>query len=45
MYPFKEVKVMEKYIQPELEVIKFSAEDVITTSGGNKIDEGGDGEF
>lgn len=34
---------MEKYIQPELEVIKFSAEDVITTSNGDN-GEAGEGE-
>ena len=27
---------MEKYIKPEMEIVEFDAEDVITTSGGNE---------
>ena len=34
---------MEKYREPELEIIAFEAEDVITTSNGNvEIPESGD---
>ena len=35
----KEVCEMEKYIAPEMEVVEFDNEDVITTSGGD-VDEG-----
>jgi len=30
-----EENTMEKYIAPEMEVVEFEAEDVITTSGGS----------
>ena len=30
---------MEKYTTPELEIIKFDAEDVITTSGDTELPE------
>ena len=40
---------MEKYITPEVEIIKFDAEDVITTSswknGEDANDFGGDGDI
>lgn len=39
---------MEKYTAPELEIIEFDAEDVITTSltgGGDASDFGGDGDI
>ena len=29
---------MKKLMRPEMDFIKFSAEDVITTSGGSKLD-------
>ena len=28
---------MKKYIAPELEMMKFNAEDIITTSGGGAV--------
>ena len=34
---------MEKYFAPEMEIIEFEAEDVITTSGGNDCDLGDGG--
>jgi hypothetical protein len=34
---------MEKYIRPEMEIIEFEAEDVITTSGLNEGDPGDEG--
>ena len=34
----KGVCEMEKYIAPEMEIVEFEAEDVITTSGGGAID-------
>lgn len=30
---------MEKYLAPEMEIVEFDSEDVITTSGGG-VDEG-----
>lgn len=32
---------MAKYVEAELEIIAFDAEDVITTSDGNDYQEGG----
>lgn len=32
---------MEKYTKAQMEVIEFEAEDVITTSNGSDVDEGG----
>lgn len=29
---------MKKYMRPEMDFVKFSAEDVITTSGDSKLD-------
>lgn len=28
---------MEKYIDPEMEIIEFAVEDIITTSGGTPV--------
>ncbi len=33
---------MKKYINPEIEVVKFSAVDIITTSGGGNVSTSGD---
>ncbi len=30
---------MEKYITPEVEIIEFDAEDVITTSNSNELEQ------
>ena len=35
---------MEKYISPELEIIKFDSEDVITTSPAGQTIGGGNGQ-
>lgn len=35
----KEVKAMERYEAPEMEIVRFDAEDIITNSG---LIEGGD---
>lgn len=32
---------MKKFVNPELDVLKFAVEDIITTSG-NEVGEGGD---
>lgn len=38
---------MKDYIKPEMEITRFDAEDIITTSGNNDFggDEGGDDAF
>lgn len=37
---------MEKYLDPEMEIVEFEAKDIITTSGGNwKPDSNPDGGF
>ena len=35
---------MEKYTTPEMEIIEFETEDVITTSGGDGTGQGGSGD-
>ena len=35
---------MEKYTEPELEIIMFESEDIITTSGGSSIGDLDEGE-
>ena len=30
----------EKYVTPEMEIVEFDAEDIITTSGGLDVDGG-----
>lgn len=36
----EEVNIMERYEAPEMEIVQFDSEDVITTSGDIGIDEG-----